>query len=149
ISLILLTHPTISHLGAYAHACKHIPQFRSIPTYATFPVISLGRLLLQDLYLSTPRSHGFLRKLDPTTIPSSSAFSQPTLSAPSPAAPEGSSNWLLNPPTSAEIESYFNRIVQLKYSQAHPITFLPSPITITAYSAGHSLGGTIWKITHG
>src|SRR5690606_15024015 len=80
---------------------------------------------------------------------SSSAFSQPTLSAPSPAAPEGSSNWLLNPPTSAEIESYFNRIVQLKYSQAHPITFLPSPITITTYSAGHSLGGTIWKITHG
>ncbi|RPA73293.1 hypothetical protein BJ508DRAFT_419095 [Ascobolus immersus RN42] len=149
ISLILLTHPTLSHLGAYAHACKHIPGFRSIPTYATFPVISLGRLLLQDLYLSTPISHGHLLKLDALTIPASPAFSQPALPAPTPAAPEGSSSWLLNPPTSAEIESFFNRIIQLKYSQPHPITFLPSPITITAYSAGHTLGGTIWKVTHG
>src|SRR5208282_121866 len=54
LSIVLLTHATVAHLGAYAHCCKHFPLFTRIPIYATTPVISLGRTLLQDLYASTP-----------------------------------------------------------------------------------------------
>ncbi len=61
---------------------------------------------------------------------------------------------LLQPPTSEEIASYFSLINPLKYSQPHQP--LPSPfspplngLTITAYNAGHTLGGTIWHIQHG
>jgi len=48
---------------------------------------------------------------------------------------------------------YFNLINPLKYSQPHepiPSTFSPAlnGLTITAYSAGHTLGGTIWHIQH-
>jgi len=61
---------------------------------------------------------------------------------------------LLQPPTSEEIASYFSLIHPLKYSQPHQP--LPSPfspplngLTITAYSAGHTLGGTLWHLQHG
>ena len=63
-------------------------------------------------------------------------------------------NILLQPPTRDEIASYFSLIHPLKYSQPHQP--LPSPfspplngLTITAYNAGHTLGGTIWHIQHG
>ena len=61
---------------------------------------------------------------------------------------------LLQPPNSEEIATYFSLINPLKYSQPHQP--LPSPfspplngLTITAYNAGHTLGGTIWHIQHG
>ena len=56
--------------------------------------------------------------------------------------------------TPDEITSCFSRINPLKYSQPHqPVASPFSPslsgLTITAYSAGHTLGGTIWHIQHG
>ncbi|RDA89786.1 hypothetical protein CP533_4681 [Ophiocordyceps camponoti-saundersi (nom. inval.)] len=145
LSLILLTHATVSHLAAYVHCCKNIPLFTRVPAYATRPVIDLGRSLSQDLYSSTPAAS--------TTISQSSlsdlvySFSQ---TAPTAAA----QNFLLESPTPDEIARYFSLIQPLKYSQPHQP--LPSPfspplngLTITAYNAGHTLGGTIWHIQHG
>lgn len=61
---------------------------------------------------------------------------------------------LLPPPSNEEIDGYFSLINSLKYSQPHQP--LPSPfsppldgLTITAYCAGHTLGGTIWSIQYG
>ncbi|KAE9369083.1 hypothetical protein N431DRAFT_412841 [Stipitochalara longipes BDJ] len=145
LSFILLTHPTIAHLGAYAHCCKHFPQFSRIPVYATLPVISLGRTLVQDLYTSTP--------LAATVIPPL-ALSEASYSYSQSVSANHDPNILLQPPTLEEIASYFTNIHPLKYSQPHqPI---PSPnsaplngLTVTAYNAGHTLGGTIWHIQHG
>ena len=144
LSIILLTHATQAHIAAFAHCCKHLPSFTQIPIYATSPVISLGRTLLQDIYSSTP--------LASTIVPQSSLQ-------------DGSLNYsssntadlpqiLLQPPTSEEIASYFALIHPLKYSQPHqplPSPFSPplNDLTITAYNAGHTLGGTIWSIRHG
>ncbi|ROT38371.1 cleavage and polyadenylation specificity factor subunit 2 [Sodiomyces alkalinus F11] len=143
LSLILLTHATTSHLAAFAHCCKNIPLFTRIPVYATRPVIDLGRTLTQDLYSSTP--------LAATTIPHTSlgeavySYSQQTVSE---------HEFLLQAPTPEEITRYFSLVQALKYSQPHEP--LPSPfspplngLTITAYNAGHTLGGTIWHIQHG
>ncbi|PHH77949.1 hypothetical protein CDD80_7572 [Ophiocordyceps camponoti-rufipedis] len=143
LSLILLTHATVSHLAAYVHCCKNIPLFTRVPAYATRPVIDLGRSLSQDLYSSTPAAS--------TTISQSSlsdlaySFSQTAPTA---------QNLLLESPTPDEIARYFSLIQPLKYSQPHQP--LPSPfspplngLTITAYNAGHTLGGTIWHIQHG
>jgi len=156
IDLILLTHPTLEHMGAYAHACKHIPIFNSIPVYSTFPVSNLGRLLLQDIYLSTPKA--FTRLLDSTItsvpFPSnpSTTFTAANFVATG-ANAELPKDALKLPPTSAEIDSYCGKIVTLKYSQPTPLHSAVArvagklgSVTITAYSAGHSLGGTIWKI---
>lgn len=144
LSIVLLTHATSSHLAAFAHCCKHFPLFTKIPIYATTPVISLGVTLLQDIYSSTP--------LASTIIPSGS-LSESSYSY-SLTSTDDSVDILLQPPTSEEIASYFSLIHPLKYSQPHQP--LPSPfspplngLTITAYNAGHTLGGTIWHLQHG
>ncbi|MCJ1462758.1 hypothetical protein MMC07_001361 [Pseudocyphellaria aurata] len=144
LSIILLTHATVSHLAAFAHCCKHFPPFTKIPIYATTPVISLGLTLLQDIYSSTPLASTII----PSNSLSESSYSYSSTSA------DGSVDILLQPPTSEEIASYFSLIHPLKYSQPHQP--LPSPfspplngLTITAYNAGHTLGGTIWHLQHG
>lgn len=138
-------------MGAYAHACKHIPTFSSIPVYSTFPVSNLGRLLLQDLYLSAPIASTHLLDTSSAT-PKAEDFTAPAIlpAGSSGELPEGA---LKLPPTSAEIDSYCTRIITLKYSQPTPLHSAAArvsgklgSITITAYSAGHTLGGTIWKI---
>jgi cleavage and polyadenylation specificity factor subunit 2 len=143
LSFILLTHATTAHLGAFAHCCKHVPLFSRIPVYATEPVIALGRTLLQDVYSSTPLAASIL----PLSALSDSGFSYSSTKREGPSI-------LLQPPTHTEIAGYFNLIHPLKYSQPHEP--LPSPfspplngLTITAYSAGHTLGGTIWHILSG
>lgn len=145
LSLVLLTHATVAHLAAFAHCCKHFPLFTRIPIYATTPVIQLGRTLLQDLYSSSPLA---------ATIISGTSQSHGSVAYPSSGTGEHESHILLEKPTNDEIASYFARIHPLKYSQPHEP--LPSPfspplngLTITAYNAGHTLGGTIWHIQHG
>jgi cleavage and polyadenylation specificity factor subunit 2 len=57
-------------------------------------------------------------------------------------------------PSTEDIARYFQRITPLKYSQPHqPISsdFTPplEGLVLTAYNAGHTLGGTIWHIQYG
>ncbi|KAI9739722.1 MAG: hypothetical protein M1834_006441 [Cirrosporium novae-zelandiae] len=147
LSIILLTHATPAHLAAFAHCCKHFPLFTRVPIYATNPVISLGRTFLQDLYASAPLA---------ATLISADAIAQSNGLDPTQDTHENhlKTNILLPPPTAEEIAAYFSLIHPLKYSQPHQP--LPSPfspplngLTITAYNAGHSLGGTIWHIQLG
>ena len=144
VSVILLTHPTLDHLGAYAHCCKHLPSFTKIPTYATTPVISLGRTLIQDLYSSSPLAASII---PPSALAEAAYSSNFNVDGPSP-------NILFQAPTTEEIASYFSLINPLNYSQPHqpiPSPFSPplDGVTITAYNAGHTLGGTIWHIQYG
>jgi len=143
--VVLLTHATIAHLAAFAHCCKHFPLFKQIPVYATNPVISLGRTLLQDLYTSTPLA---------ATCISAEAIAESSFSLSQAKDGTQTDQILLEAPTSEEIASYFTLINPLKYSQPHqptPSSWSPplGGLTITAYSAGHTLGGTIWHIQHG
>jgi cleavage and polyadenylation specificity factor subunit 2 len=133
LSFILLTHATTAHLAAYAHCCKHFAGFTQVPVYATPPVKSLGRALLQDIYASTP--------LAASSIPLGKAVE------------DVPSHFLLQPPSQTEIITFFSSIRTLEYSQPHqpevsPSSPPPNSLTITAYSAGTSLGGTLWHIQH-
>ena len=144
LSIILLTHATSAHLAAFAHCCKYIPLFAQIPVYATSPVIALGRTLIQDIYASTPLASTVIPR---ATIQRTAFLYQDGRSSEDP-------RFLLQPPTAEEIASYFNLIHPLKYSQPHqpiPSPFSPplNDLTITAYNAGHSLGGALWHIQHG
>jgi len=113
--------------------------------YATKPVISLGRTLLQDLYASSPLASSII----PIETLNESAYSFS-----SGLKPGNDPNILLQAPTPEEIGDYFARINPLRYSQPHepllaPHSPPPNGLTITAYSAGHTLGGSIWHIQHG
>nr|KAJ3422087.1 cleavage and polyadenylation specificity factor subunit 2 [Polyrhizophydium stewartii] len=45
-----------------------------------------------------------------------------------------------------DVDAAFRKITILRYSQPYGLTGKCHSITITAYSAGHTIGGTIWKI---
>ncbi|KAJ5773576.1 hypothetical protein N7457_008472 [Penicillium paradoxum] len=152
LSLILLTHATPAHIGALVHCCRTFPLFTQIPIYATNPVIAFGRTLLQDLYASAPLAATFLPKASVSEPGASSAGSATVSGGDAEAGNTG--RILLQSPTAEEISRYFALIQPLKYSQPHQP--LPSPfspplngLTLTAYNAGHTVGGTIWHIQHG
>ncbi|KAL4879681.1 beta-lactamase-like protein [Aspergillus karnatakaensis] len=156
LSLILLTHATPSHIGAYVHCCKHFPLFTQIPVYATSPVIALGRTLLQDLYSSAPLAATFLPKasISEPGASTSAASAASVTEADGNGEPINAGRILLQPPNAEEIARYFSLIQPLKYSQPHqpiPSPFSPplNGLTLTAYNAGHTVGGTIWHIQHG
>lgn len=113
IDMILLTHPTISHLGAYVYLYKTAPElFENIPIYATLPVINMGRMATMDSY----RSAGLLGPLLDSQV------------------------------TVNDVEEAFDKIHSLKYSQPFTLGGKLEGVTITAFNAGHTLGGTIWRI---
>ncbi|KAI5290429.1 hypothetical protein KEM52_000449 [Ascosphaera acerosa] len=160
ISLILLTHATTAHLGAFIYCCKTFPMFSQIPIYATNPVISMGRALMQDMYSSEPLAATFLPSISAPASAAAPELDQASVdlarnaSARVPHTADSATGVLLPPPTTEEIAKYFSLIHPLKFSQSHQP--LPSPfsaplngLTITAYDAGHTVGGTIWHIQHG
>ena len=143
------------------HCCKAFPLFTQIPVYATAPVIAFGRTLLQDLYASAPLAATFLPKASLSESGASSNASTAYTAESNNGASEGNGQSggsggriLLQPPTGEEIAGYFSLIHPLKYSQPHqPLSSPFSPplngLTLTAYSAGHTVGGTIWHIQYG
>ncbi|KAJ5156006.1 hypothetical protein N7492_008809 [Penicillium capsulatum] len=154
LSLILLTHATSSHIGAFVHCCKTFPLFTQIPIYATSPVIAFGRTSVQDLYASAPLAATFLPKASISEPGASSSATSAGEVEGDPNAAGSTGRILLQPPTSEEIARYFSLIQPLKYSQPHqpqPSPFSPplDGLTLTAYNAGHTVGGTIWHIQHG
>ncbi|KAI5306763.1 hypothetical protein KEM56_007245 [Ascosphaera pollenicola] len=158
LSLILLTHATPAHIGAFIYCCKSYPLFAQIPIYATSPVISMGRALMQDLYSSEPLASSFVPSMSasaPASSPTIDTADIQPVEKPDQTVTgnEDATGILLPPPTTEEIAKYFSMIHPLKFSQPHQP--LPSPfspplngLTITAYDAGHTVGGTLWHIQH-
>lgn len=157
LSLILLTHATPAHIGAYVHCCKTFPLFTQIPVYATGPVIAFGRTAIQDLYASAPLAATFLPQgsISDSGANVTASVGVPTENGSGSTEAAGSNGRiLLQPPSAEEIARYFSLITPLKYSQPHqpqPSPFSPplDGLTLTAYNAGHTVGGTIWHIQHG
>lgn len=111
---------------------------------------------MQDLYASAPLAATFLPQASISEPGASAGAAVPSLpDDETNAGGSGSTGRiLLQPPTTEEIARYFSLIQPLKYSQPHQP--LPSPfsppldgLTLTAYNAGHTVGGTIWHIQHG
>ncbi|KAJ5188802.1 hypothetical protein N7472_007816 [Penicillium cf. griseofulvum] len=125
---------------------KHIPTLSLILlTHATPAHI--------DLYASAPLAATFLPKAS-VSEPGASSAGSTTVSGGDTEATGSTSRILLQSPTAEEISRYFSLIQPLKYSQPHQP--LPSPfspplngLTLTAYNAGHTVGGTIWHVQHG
>lgn len=152
-----MTHATPAHIGAFVHCCKTFPLFTQIPIYATGPVVAFGRTNLQDLYASAPLAATFLPQESISESGANAATSGVALTRNGNGTAEAAGSTgriLLQPPTAEEIARYFSLITPLKYSQPHqphPSPFSPplDGLTLTAYNAGHTVGGTIWHIQHG
>ena len=108
------------------------------------------------MYASTPLAATFLPKAsisEPRTSTSASSAAASVVGVDGSLEAGNSGRILLQPPTAEEIARYFSLIHPLKYSQPHqPLSSPFSPplngLTLTAYNAGHTVGGTIWHIQH-
>ncbi|KAF9303143.1 cleavage and polyadenylation specificity factor subunit 2 [Mortierella antarctica] len=109
VDACLLSHATLHHLGALAYAKSYLGL--RAQTYATFPVMDMGRLSLYDIWQSKRSTEDF------------KTFNL------------------------EDIDQAFEAITCLRYHQPTTLTGKCKGITITAYAAGHTVGGTIWKIS--
>ncbi|KAG0034806.1 cleavage and polyadenylation specificity factor subunit 2 [Podila clonocystis] len=109
VDACLLSHATLHHLGALAYAKSYLGL--RAQTYATFPVMDMGRLSLYDIWQSKRSTEDF------------KTFNL------------------------EDIDQAFEAITCLRYHQPTALTGKCKGITITAYAAGHTVGGTVWKIS--
>ncbi|KAG9319398.1 hypothetical protein KVV02_004086 [Mortierella alpina] len=109
VDACLLSHSTIQHLGALAYARSYLGL--RAQTYATVPVMDMGRLSMYDLWQSKRATEDF------TTF------------------------------NLEDIDQAFEDITRLRYQQPTVLGGKCKGITITASSAGHTVGGTVWKIS--
>ncbi|KAI1316869.1 cleavage and polyadenylation specificity factor subunit 2 [Mortierella claussenii] len=109
VDACLLSHSTLHHLGALAYAKSYLGL--RAQTYATFPVMDMGRLSLYDIWQSKRANQDFL------------TFNL------------------------EDIDQAFEAITCLRYQQPTELVGKCKGITITASSAGHTVGGTVWKIS--
>lgn len=123
IDCILISHGDLDHIGAYAYAYSKLGI--TCPCYTTIPTHNMGSLSLIEALESLLDTREF------------NIFSVD------------------------DVETAFEHVVQLRYSQPVSLTGNSiihqkkikiklgnaSGITITAFAAGHTIGGTIWKIT--
>ncbi|KAF9195029.1 cleavage and polyadenylation specificity factor subunit 2 [Haplosporangium sp. Z 767] len=109
VDACLLSHSTLHHLGALAYAKSYLGL--RAQTYATVPVMDMGRLSLYDIWQSKRATEDF------TTF------------------------------NLEDIDQAFEAITCLRYQQPTVLTGKCKGITITAFSAGHTVGGTVWKIS--
>lgn len=106
--LILLSHSDVLHIGGFVYGYRHL-GWKSVPVYATLPVVNMGRTTMYDA----------LKSINPSDLAMS------------------------------DIDDAFDAIVALRYSQAVQLSGKCQGITISAFNAGHTLGGSIWKIVRG
>lgn len=153
IDAILLTHATISHLGAYAYLCKMSSTFAAIPVYSTLPVINMGRMITLDAY----RSKGLLGPFidEKVTLEDVElAFDKitPLKYLQTMSLEPGSGNKNNNQSSLEDSEdtksskSHKSSLATSAAAAAAAHFNLAGSIQVTPYNAGHTLGGTIWKI---
>ena len=120
IDLVLLSHSSLDHLGLYAYA--HAKLGLRCPVYATMPVQSMGKLTVLEA-IQTWRS-----EIDTEKESTSGSSTRRCLATPD------------------QVEEAFEQIKTVRYMQPTHLEGKCASLTLTAYNAGHSLGGAVWKL---
>ncbi|KAI6135015.1 beta-lactamase-like protein [Pisolithus croceorrhizus] len=142
VDLVLLSHGDLAHSGLYAYA--YARWGLKAPAYSTIPVQAMARIATledveglrdeqdiddSDQHHAEPSKHLNLAEtqsaLDKDPTPSSSGKFVAAVQ---------------------EVHEAYDSVNTLRYSQPTHLQGKCQGITIIPFSAGHSLGGTIWKI---
>lgn len=167
VDLVLLSHGDLSHSGLYPYAHAHWGL--TAPTYTTLPVQAMARVAVtedveairdeQDVGDNVPSPGG-------ESAANQSQSPSPEGPAPSPSPESNSVKKRRYIATAQQVIDAFEAVNVLRYSQpCHlqgtsrtrpPLQLLVNldvwysgkcqGLTIIPFNAGHSLGGTIWKI---
>ncbi|KAH8982822.1 beta-lactamase-like protein [Lactarius akahatsu] len=152
IDLVLLSHGDLAHTGLYPYA--HSRWGLKAPAYSTLPVQAMARIA------ATEEAEGIRDEEDVGSADEQEkavvgANEEPSGDSPS-VSQEGHSELSPDPQshsskgkyvaTPQEVHDSFNAVNTLRYSQPAHLSGRCQGLTITPFNAGHSLGGTIWKI---
>ncbi|CAA7260032.1 unnamed protein product [Cyclocybe aegerita] len=141
VDLILLSHGDLAHCGLYPWA--HARWGLKAPAYTTLPVQAMGRIAV------TEDVEGIRDEEDigdePTEKPDGNdTQEQVEVSRETP--PPGKNPKGKCIPTVIEVQDAFDSMNTLRYSQPTHLQGKCQGLTITPFNAGHTLGGTIWKV---
>ncbi|KAH9002480.1 beta-lactamase-like protein [Lactarius hatsudake] len=152
IDLVLLSHGDLAHTGLYPYA--HSRWGLKAPAYSTLPVQAMARIAATE-EAEGIRDEEDMGSADEQEKPVVGANEEPSGDSPS-VSQEGHSEMSPYPQshlskgkyvaTPQEVHDSFNAVNTLRYSQPAHLSGRCQGLTITPFNAGHSLGGTIWKI---
>ncbi|EIM88077.1 uncharacterized protein STEHIDRAFT_94995 [Stereum hirsutum FP-91666 SS1] len=145
IDLVLLSHGDLAHSGLYPYA--YARWGLKAPAYSTLPVQAMARIA------ATEESESIRDEQD---VDAGYQSDQPQdgedkvedsgervdESGPS-SAVQRKAKYVATP---SEVQEAFDSINTLRYSQPTHLQGKCQGVTITPFNAGHTLGGTIWKI---
>ncbi|KAH9931771.1 beta-lactamase-like protein [Amylocystis lapponica] len=143
VDLVLLSHGDLAHSGLYAYAHTHWNL--TAPAYTTLPVQAMARIA------ATEDAEGIRDEQDvgdknvkpPSPAPEGYDYSSSTPSSPTPKSQPRTGKYV---PTVQEVHEAFDSVNVLRYTQPCHLQGKCQGLTIIPFNAGHTLGGTIWKI---
>ena len=157
VDLVLISHGDLAHCGLYPWA--HSRWGLKAPAYTTLPVQAMGRIAVTEDVEGLRDEEDFGDEITDSGVNQESASQSSTQDEPA-RYPTGKCI-----PTVIEVQDAFNSMNTLRYSQPTHLqggpfknflcSFQPmivvtlgkcQGLTITPFNAGHTLGGTIWKI---
>ncbi|CED83949.1 mRNA cleavage and polyadenylation factor II complex, subunit CFT2 (CPSF subunit) [Phaffia rhodozyma] len=156
IDLLLLTHSSLPHLGYFPFARFHLGL--TCPVYATVPIASMGRVTCTS-EVEGWRAEMDGSKWDVRDKPAEESAKEDETEMTGVEYTNGQTGnvdgkidgtkltkrvkWVA---TTEEVLDAFESITRVKYESPTRLMGTLSSLTLTAFSSGHSLGGTIWKI---
>lgn len=158
IDLVLLSHGDLAHCGLYAWA--HARWGLKAPAYSTLPVQAMGRIAVTE-DVEGLREEEEVNDQPASTESSGDDREKMEGASPSPPPKPSTGKFIA---TVIEVQDAFDSLNTLRYSQPTHLqgnviscqSFLFAlliliagkcqGLTITPFNAGHTLGGTIWKI---
>ncbi|KAF5363964.1 hypothetical protein D9756_000393 [Leucocoprinus leucothites] len=143
IDLVLLSHGDLAHSGLYPYAYSRWGL--KATAYSTLPVQAMGKIAaIEDVEgLRDEQDIGDESKQE-TGHDGMLPEENSTMPQETPLNPQNKSGRYIS--TLVEVQDAFEHLNTLRYSQPTHLQGKCQGITITPFNAGHSLGGTIWKI---
>ncbi|KAJ7683990.1 beta-lactamase-like protein [Mycena rosella] len=142
VDLVLLSHGDLAHCGLYPYAYSRWNL--KAPTYTSLPVQAMGRIATTE-DIEGIRDEEDIGDGDETPIEDGDAdmdsgdgFASPPVNRDK---LKGKYVATLN-----EVQEAFDSVNTLRYSQPTRLQGKCQGLTITPFNAGHTIGGTIWKI---
>ncbi|KAE9410142.1 cleavage and polyadenylation specificity factor subunit [Gymnopus androsaceus JB14] len=138
VDLVLLSHGDLPHSGLYAYA--HSRWGLKAPAYTTLPVQAMARIASVEEVEALRDEQDIgdqFEEGDDASVHSETEEEK----APKPTTKSGKYVATLR-----EVQDSFDSVNTLRYSQPAHLQGKCQGLTITPFNAGHSVGGTIWKI---
>ncbi|KAG6833930.1 hypothetical protein H0H87_007941 [Tephrocybe sp. NHM501043] len=143
IDLVLLSHGDLAHTGLYPYAYSRWGL--RAPTYTTLPVQAMGRIAVSE-DVEGIRDEEDVGEEDEAKVKTENdnmELADEPASTPPPKKEGKKGKYVA---TLTEVQDAFDSINTLRYSQPTHLQGKCQGLTIIPFNAGHTLGGTIWKI---